>query len=188
MKRRRKSRGLGQLREGSHGSFVANPYFRDMFDADPAFYLRTDSHDPLLEMIRWTPMRSCIRPIRPSVHTGWASSTMPWPKPSTSTWRHARTAAAGPPKSRPILFLDGLRDAHAQGRPDSPPHLISSAAGRSTLASGNPNKEDTHRTFRPEGPKKQLDVLTRKLTGTLVDDLREFQKTSTGEPENCNRK
>jgi hypothetical protein len=38
-------------------------------------------------------------------------------------------------------FLDRLRDVHAQGRPDSPSHLISSTAGLSMLAIGNPTSQ-----------------------------------------------
>ena len=41
-----------------------NPDFRDMFVADPASCLRTHSRDALPEMIRWKPLRSCIRPIK----------------------------------------------------------------------------------------------------------------------------
>ena len=38
-------------------------------------------------------------------------------------------------------FLDRLRDAHAQGRPDSPSHLIPSTARLSMLAIGNPSSQ-----------------------------------------------
>jgi hypothetical protein len=42
-----------------------NRRYRDIFDADPAFSLQKHSPDPLPEITRWTPMRSCIRPITP---------------------------------------------------------------------------------------------------------------------------